>query len=204
MSSATDICNLALGMLGAERIADFENAQTANEQLCQLFYPIVRDMMLERKDWSFLLKRITLSTPDAETPNWGFGFSFTMPSDVYRVIRCRRDTFDGQPTSFDWRKEENKILCDQDTVFIKYISRDIPTTGYTGLFVLAFAKHLAANMCMQITENRTLKSDLLIEAEGMTMEAAALDGMQGRHEQTHASQLINARRGGGVPPDGGF
>lgn len=197
MASEIDICNLALGRLGAERITNLDNAQTPNEQLCQLFYPVARDMMLESRDWSFLMKRTALTTPNPVPPEWGYGQSFSLPSDVYRVIDCRRDTFDGQPSSFEWRKELNEILCDTDIVYIRYISRDVAAASYSTLFVMAVSTMLASLMAIQITENRGLKQDLSIEAQQWLSEAAALDGMQGKHEQINANQLVNARFNGG-------
>jgi hypothetical protein len=204
MASPVDICNLALGKLGAERITNIDNPQTDNEQLCSLFYPIVRDMMLEQRDWSFLMKRATLSVPDATPPNWGYGQSFTLPVDTYRVIDCRRDTNNGAPSSFQWNKEENKIVCDVDIVYIRYITKNFQQSQLSGLFVIAMATQLAAQMAIQITENRNLKLDLVGEADALTIEASANDGMQGKHEQTHASQLINARNYGGINDNGGF
>ncbi len=195
MASATDICNLALGQLGAERITNFENPETDNEQLCQLFYPLVRDFLLEQRDWSFLMARATLTTPNAIMPDWGFSQSFKLPNDCFRVIDARRNTQDGQASSFNWKLEDGHILCDVDTVYIRYIAQDKPTSSYSHLFVMAFAVRLAAFMCVQITENRSLKTDLLAEAEELLIRASASDGMQGKHEQIHAelTQMPNKK-----------
>ena len=197
MASATDICNLALGQLGADRITNFENPETPNEQLCNLYYPIVRDMLLEERDWSFLMKRATLTIKDSPAPDWGFASSFTLPSDCYRIINARRNTQDGAASSFNWKREGDKILCDIDVVYIRYITSDVATVAYSGIFVMAFATALASFMCMQLTENRSLKVDLLMQADELLVTASANDGMQGKHEQIHASELVNARTNGG-------
>lgn len=198
MPTPTEICNIALGKLGADRISGFENPKTDNEQLCNLFYPTVLHMMLEQRNWTFLVKRVVLSTPEVSTPAWGYGKSFLVPSDFYRVIEVRRNTSDGASTGFKWQLEDSRIVCDVETVYVRYLSSDIPSNQYSGMFVLALATQLAAQMCMQITENRGLRIDLAAEANQLLKDAAAVDGMQGRHEQIHASSLQNARRGGGI------
>ena len=203
MASPVDICNIALGQLGAERITSIESPQTPNEQLCSLYFPIVRDTILEEFDWSFLMKRAELTVKNDPDPVWGFGSSFNVPADTYRIINVRRDAFDGQASTFKWRLEEGNIICDVDRVFVRYIARDVPTSSYSGMFVLAFAKMMAAEMCIQITENRSLYNDLKGDAANMIMDAINSDNMQGTSEQIHARTLQNARRGGGVFLDGG-
>ena len=110
MTSAIDICNIALGQLGADRITNFENPQSKNEQLCKLYYPIVRDFMLEQRDWSFLMTRATLDTPNLALPDWGFSQAHELPSDCYRIIDARRTPANGAASSFQWRKEGNNVV----------------------------------------------------------------------------------------------
>ena len=196
MTSPVEICNLALGQLGAERISNIENPQTPTEQLCQLYYPIVRDALLESRDWTFLIKRATLDTPTAVVPDWCYGKAFQLPTDVYRVIDVRRNPQANTQNETEWQREGDKIVCNLDVIYVRYITRDVFSANYSGLFVMAFAMVLAAKMCIQITENNSMKQALLREAQAAIDEAAALDGMQGRHEQIRASSLINARNGG--------
>lgn len=54
-----DICNLALGKLGARKIASFaDNTQSA--ELCNRFYDTLRQAELRRNGWKFAIKRILL------------------------------------------------------------------------------------------------------------------------------------------------
>lgn len=198
MSDPVSICNLALGQLGAYRISSIENPQTDTEELCALYYPVVRDLLLESRDWSFLIKRVTLDTPNLPAPDWGFSQAFLLPTDVYRVIDVQRTTdTDPYATNYlNWALEGKRIVCDMDQVYVRYITRDVFETSYSQQFVMAFAMNLAAYMCIQITENRSLKVDLMQMAQAALEEAAALDGMQGRHEQIRANTLIDARNNG--------
>ncbi len=199
MASPTDICNMALGYLGAERISNFENPQTKNEQLCQLFYPMVRDELLESRNWSFTIKRAVVSSELIPKPEWGFGKGFLPPIDCVRIIEVRDDdsTDRYSVNGLNWALENGVIVAKADKVYIKYISGLVPTTAYSGQFIIALAAELASQMCIQITENRTLKKDLMAVAADKLAKAAATDGLQGRSEQIRASTLTQARYNGG-------
>ena len=199
MSSAVDICNMALGFLGADRISNFENPQTKNEQICQLFYPMVRDELLESRDWSFLIKRATLTAEPVPKPDWGFGNGFIPPVDSIRIIEVRDDTSTDRHSAngLHWALEHGVIVAKAETVYIRYVSGLVPTTAYSNQFVIALAMELAAQMCTQVTENRALKGDLVVTAQDKLEKAAAMDGMQGRSEQIRASTLTRARYDGG-------
>ncbi len=199
MTSATDICNMALGYLGAERISNFENPKTKNEQLCQLFYPLVRDELLESRDWSFLIKRAVIEAEPIPKPEWGFGNGFIPPVDSVRILEVRdNDSTDRySANSLNWALEYGVIVAKADKVYIRYITGLAPTTAYSGQFIVALAAELACQMCIQITENRTLKQDLMMVAADKLAKAAATDGLQGRSEQIRASTLTQARYNGG-------
>lgn len=197
MASPVDICNLALGQLGAERITSFENPKTPNEQLCALYYPIVRDTLLERYEWSFIVARATLTVFENPPPDWGWSHAFPVPADNFRIVEVRRNNLDNRPSDFKWRLENGKILANQNTIYVRYIKRDVPTTTYSTMFVMAIAKKLAAEMCVQITENRALRNDLSIDAEDYLIDSITSDNMQGSGERIYASELTNARAGSG-------
>ena len=152
--------------------------------------------MLEQRDWSFLMTRATLDTPNQAIPDWGFSQAHELPSDCYRIIDARKTPINGAASSFQWRREGNNVVCDSDVVYIRYISSEIPTSQFSSSFSMSLATRLAAFMCVQITENRSLKVDLIAEAEALLLDAAATDGMQGKHEQIHCSSLVNVRQGG--------
>ena len=197
MTSKVEICNLALGKVGAERITSLDNPQTENEQICATFYPIVLNKMLEVRDWSFLIRRATLDTPLLDPPDWGYSKAFLLPAFTQRVIDVRNDTFDGYPNNLMWLKEGDKIVTDSDKVYIRYVTNNIESSSLSAAFIMAFAIELAHQYCIQITENKGLKDALMMEADKALTDAAASDGQQGRHEQTFARSLQDARRGNG-------
>lgn len=193
MAGEVEICNLALAQLGADRITNIDNPQTNNEQLCSLYYPIVRDAMLEEIDWSFTQARVVLSIPDVEKPAWGYGQQFSLPSDYSRIIDVRSNDRDNAPSDFEWRLEGNKLLCDNVKVYMRYVRSNLPTSDYSHMFKIAFAARLAAEMCIQITENETLMATLWGVFDNKMQEAKSSDQLQGKSQVKHSTNLLRVR-----------
>lgn len=199
MSDPVTICNIALGYLGAQRILSIEDPSTANEELCALFYPIVRDDLLEEYDWSFCIGRVVLDTPVTEGPDWGYTFNFPKPFNANRIIEVRDDDFVNEQSNFEWRVEGNFIVASKEKIYVRYVKEVVNTNDFSKRFVKAFALKLAADMCIQITENIKLFEALTNKAEVSVMRAATIDGMQGKSEMKYSATLVNARQGLGTP-----
>lgn len=203
MASKIDICNLALLKLGADKIASIDTPNSTNEETCQLFYPIVLKKVLEQRDWSFMMRRVILSTPVAPGPSWGYTYGHAIPSDAERIIDVRENSYENTPSSFQWRVEGKNITSDSDTIYVRYISNDISTLDLSSTFVMAIATDLAAQICIAVTENRNLKNDLMVEADMLLTDAATADGMQGKSEQKYSNALVDVRNTIGVRYLGG-
>jgi len=193
MASVVDICNLALGKLGGYRIASIDNPQSDIEELCSLYYPIVRDLMLEKRDWTFLTKRVVLSNPVANPPAWGYGQAFAAPNDTYRIIDVRQNDLDNQPSTFEWRYESGQIVCDASVIYVRYITKDVATTSFSPNFLMTFATTLASHMCIQVTENAKLRDSLINESEVLLREACGNDNLQGKSQKINSSNIIRVR-----------
>ena len=79
MSSAVEICNLALSHLGSSGIDALDERSEA-AAACTTFYAICRDMVLRDAPWPFATKMQALALVE-EDPNTEWGFSYRYPSD---------------------------------------------------------------------------------------------------------------------------
>lgn len=89
MVAPVDICNLALSNLGDDaQVASIDPPdQTTQGILCGRFYPIARDMLLEKHPWGFATKRVQLAQLNATvpaTPAWQYAYA--LPSDFLGAI----------------------------------------------------------------------------------------------------------------------
>ncbi len=173
MASKTDICNRALQKLGARRISSVTD-QTPSARACDLAYDIVRQSELRKYDWNFAIKRVQLAA-DVPAPDWGRQNSFTLPSDYIKLTNTYPEdltndvnvvgvtvAFTAQFTGLkDWVIEGKAIVTnDEAPLQVRYISDVTDTSQFDSLFVESFANALAYEMCEELTQSNTKKSDI--------------------------------------------
>lgn len=199
-AKVVDICNMALGWIGADTITSLnDDSTTAN--LCKLNYPRSRDVSLEAREWTFAVKRFTLS-PDEEEPEFNWGSQFQIPTEVLRVLTVERESVvsSNELTSnaieheqMDWVRELDFILADQDVVFMRGIVRITDTTKFSESFVHALTARLAADLAIPITRSKTLQQQMYGLYQAKLMDAASTDGMQGRSKRIRSRYLASRR-----------
>lgn len=88
MAAVIDICNLAVGHLGDDATMTSIDPPDGSIQAqhCAQFYPIARDVLLERHSWRCNTRRKVLAL-SAETPPIGWAFAYSVPSDCVKPIR---------------------------------------------------------------------------------------------------------------------
>ena len=145
MPNETMICNMALSILGAEPIINYESDVTIRAKLCRSLWPSTRDATLRAYPWSFAIERKALNL-DPTDPIFGFDKKFGLPSNPWCLRVLELDDED-----IDWKVEGRFLVCNNSTVSIKYISRVENTELYDSLFVQASATRLAAIMSKPIT-----------------------------------------------------
>ena len=161
MASQLQVCNLALGRLGAASILDINGTQK-EAQACKLFYQSALDEVLRTHPWNFAIRRQTL-TADATEPSFGWTVSYVLPVDCLRVLDLNDlHEFSDPPR---WQIEGRSLLCDQIEAHIRYITRDADPTHYDALFVAAFAAKLAASIAKKITGSDSTAGAQLAEYE---------------------------------------
>jgi hypothetical protein len=160
-SSVLQICNLALGRLGAQSILDLNGTQK-EAQACRLFYQTALDEVLRTHPWNFAVRRQML-TSEAQEPSFGWSNAYVLPADCLRVLDLNdMHEFCDPPR---WQIEGRSLLCDQEEAHIRYITRDADPTHYDALFVAALAAKLAALIAKKITGSDNIAGAQLAEYE---------------------------------------
>lgn len=149
MASVISICNLALSHLGDEAtIASIDPPEgSVQAEHCATFYPLARDTMLERHDWRFATRRISLALLDTESWNWLFAYS--QPINLVRCAAVLYPTDHGCSKSQDFETETNAsgtpiILTNVEDATLRYTVRVEDSTKYPPLFVDALSWLLAS------------------------------------------------------------
>jgi len=194
MASAIEICNLALAQLGQTKITNLLAPTNASEELCALHYPLVRDALLEQAEWSFSIARHTFDNGATSSANWGYSCRFPIGNDFLRILFVSNNQDEEQYNpSFRWAKEDNAILADSKVIYVKAIKRVEDTTKFPPMFVQAISSRLALELCIPLTENQKLYSQLERSYFNKVQSAATINSMQGRSKRLKAGQLLASR-----------
>lgn len=193
MTSAVDLCNLALQKLGAARITSLDTPDSVEAELCALHFPMARDAVLEEHTWSFASSRRVLN-PTGNTPAWGDDTEFQVPQDVVMVARIYASTNVADLLPPDqWRRMGEVVYASTSTAYAVCVDRVTDLTRFPALVKMAVATRLAAELCMAITESPEREQQLWVEYATKVREAAAADGLQARREVVKARRLVGAR-----------
>lgn len=173
MASEVDICNLALSSLG-----DVANLQaisppdgSAQADHCARWYPIARDGLLERHDWSWATKRIALAQVTNPITEWLY--CYAQPNDLLSAIAIMDPTATddssvalpapsmaffgysnpvingGMYTPKEYTLESaadgsDVIYTNQQNAVLRYVVRVTDTSKFSSLFIRTLAASLSA------------------------------------------------------------
>lgn len=187
-TSAVEICNDALIILGAEKISSLSG--TSKEAiLCNEQYSKVRDQVLSAHPWNFATYRTEIAQ-DADLPAgwWGWTYAHSLGSDVLRVL----DIEDSD--TYEWAVESGrKILSDHTPVKTIYIKQVTDTTLFPKYFEKALAYALAQNLSYSLTQSATLIEQIRKDAEMAMREARSFDAQEKSLPRVAAEEYINVR-----------
>ncbi len=193
--SKTEICNLAISWLGGNTIMSVDDDESLEARLCRANYDMSRRAVLEEREWTFAVKRGSL-TPLAATPEFGYSSSFLVPPDLLRSIGvyAPRDDDRTQPPMLKHVIEGGMIYANLNEISIKYIYDLQNTKKFSSLFDQTLASHIARNICLALTENATQQDRMQNLYEDNLNRAASSDGLQGSREMLEQSQMEQSRR----------
>ncbi len=193
--STTDICNMALARLGANRIislADTSENTTPAIQ-CRLHYEQTKTALIRSYRWSFARGRETLSV-SSDTPDFEYDFQYTLPSDyLYYVSPYENQPFDVNIITFTI---EGAFFLTNDTeVELRYIKNIDDATKFDPLFVEVLILRLAKKMLPALAGSNTkLARELAVELEEIEAQARAVAGQESNSIGTSDMELWNDAR----------
>ena len=209
MTTETEICNIALGYLGANRITSLDIEEDSTEHLlCSENYEILRDAVLEEREWTFAVKRVDL-VPSTDEIVFGFERLFQKPSDSVRILTVHDDSVirpqpitTPQPVSRGvhdlpqlegWQVEGEFILANAELIHVRYNRRVSETGSFSATFTQALAQRLAAEFALPLTESRSLFDKMWASYAAKIVMGGVSDGMQGRTRRVRSQALIRRR-----------
>ena len=172
MASVVDICNGALNQLGASTILTLTE-DSKNARLCNARFTQVRDAVFRSHPWNCLQKRVQLAA-DSDAPAWGFTKQYTLPADCLRVLTIL--DYDA-----DYKIEGRKILTDNSTMKILYISRVTDPNEYDELLRETLSAALAADIAYAVTSSNPTASNMYNLFQDKLKDARFVDSTEGQN-----------------------
>lgn len=184
-TTVESICNIALGDLSVEAIASITEDSTA-ARACNVRYQIHKDALLADHSWNFATVRALL-TAESTVPAYEWSHQFALPSDCMRIVRI-----EGDPK---FTQEGSKILCNQGSIKIKYVSNSIAVANYPYVFIEALAARLAAALSYQLTQKTELRAAMENLYDKAIAKARHLNAINKTPEALVVDDFLIARRG---------
>ena len=167
-TSETEIANIAMLHLGEDPISNIDSDVSARAIAARRRFDTTRDAVLAMGKWSFAKTQASIAA-DPEAPAWGFSFRYTLPGDFIRFV---------EPEQLDepFRRRGRYIHTDHGSPFtFDYIYRNEAVGEWEPMFTEAVGALLAANICIKLGGNVTLKRELEGLAASKAREARSID-----------------------------
>jgi hypothetical protein len=184
LNSETDIANSALFLLGQSRVSTIDES-SKNASLCKAAYEYCRDEVLRMTPWSCARKReslVALST----APVFAFAYAYQLPSDFVRLIVA-----DTEEAPFEIVGKT--IETDNKAVDIKYVRRITVVGEMDSLLASAIAARLAQEICLSITGNQELRSQVTSVFVERLNEARFVNGTENDRESLDPEGFVRGR-----------
>ena len=175
----TDVCNLALGMLGHDRAitGDFRTATSTEALRCRLHFDACRRRVLSCRDWMFAEDRVTLYGAEGCGGAASVMQAMRLPGDCLNVIRAHLPGRETDPVGWEPRAG-HAIACDRAPSVIVYI-RDVTDMDLWPQQPLdAFAAELAASLAGALTASVEKTANAKKEARAVLDDATVWNARQ--------------------------
>ena len=194
--SKTDICNNAIGRIGAQRIMDIDDQASKSARICKNAYELSLRELLRMAPWNFAKDRVQLAeltTP----PVFGWAKQFQLPTDYIRLVKFNDiGASQDEPSQF-FEIEGKKLLTNEDTARIEYIKFVDDPNIYDSLFSEALVVLLASKIAVPIRQDEDLATKLLVEFRTIKLPTArTTDGNEKKDKRldpAKESRFINSR-----------
>ncbi len=173
MISDVSICNMALTRIGQNRILSLGQRGVLGE-LSALYYEPTLKELLSAYEWPFAIGRKQLSA-SADTNLTPYTYMYQLPNNFINMIGLISSE-DYSDITDKWEIEGFKLLTDNDSGIIKYITTMPDPTKLPQPFVEALYLRIASKMVVKITQDQSLMGVIFQEYTAAFQSALAYIG----------------------------
>ena len=196
MATIAGILNTALQQVKvSKRVTGLNQSNSKEASAFDEIYEDKRDELLELHKWNFATKRVQLARL-SDAPVFGWLYQYQLPNDFIRIHRAF-DNSDGRGNiDNELAIEEGVLKTDATSVYLRYVYRVTDPNLMTPTFRAAFAKLLASQVAVSLTNDAGLRTRLYDEYIQETLPTAkSVDSLQDAPEQIPESDWVTSRWG---------
>ena len=195
MPGKVDIINAALREIGGTRIAspdeDKKNANAARD-----VYDSTLEDMLRSNYWNFATTRAKLSRLST-APAFEFDYAYALPPDWLRTVSIHPDSSAKGRTIVHYKMElvagVRCIICDDDEVYLRYISRVEDPNLWSADFRKAMEQELAKRLAIPVADSSSLKDSMDKDVRITKARARSTDAMGASPERRPRGSWVRRR-----------
>ncbi|KAB0665651.1 hypothetical protein F6V25_07980 [Oryzomonas japonica] len=181
MLTKLDIINAALVSLGASPVQDLN--ETVHAKAAASFWNLALSAVLRAHPWNFAMARRSLAA-SADAPVFGYAKTFPLPADWIRTVEV---------TAEDFKQESGRILCNQDSLNIRYIAMVADPSRFDALFSDALSAYLAAKLAYPLTSSSSQQDVCWSAYKELLRLARSVDSLEDPPDDLPESSLLTAR-----------
>lgn len=177
MTSAVEICNLALSELHAASISSLDEA-SKESRACKRWYDRTRKALLATSEWSFAgaFQVLAVLTNDRDG-EWGY--KYQVPNSIIKIRYLSAQGAVADDRSIPYQILGEALYADYADLAAFYTADLEDPTKFPEPFINALAASLQARLALPVTGDRSMRQDALLDAQRLTAQAIAFD--QGQH-----------------------
>lgn len=182
--SEVAVANMAATALDERYITSLDQ-ETTFARFVAANFGYVRDEVLRMYPWAFAMKRAALPA-SAETPAFGYKYSYPVPTDCLRVLPLRcNGLLNGAPIKYEY--ESRALLTDAEApLLVRYIRRVTNPAEFDPLFARVFGLHIAYLAANRVTGKTSFMDRIGRALLQALQEAKHVDSLErGTQEDQH-------------------
>ena len=190
MSSKLQIWNLALANIKQTPSIQGVNEDSSEANFCRVYYEDALKDALQKHDWNFAKKRLSLAVIDDERNREDWEYQYGYPNDCLQaryIVTPRRDQ---SPIPFEVAilpstglgnsADQKVIWTDKYQAVLSYTYFQENTTFFSQKFTIALSWKLSSLIAQPITNKASIEAAALAQYQEKILEAQAANMNEGR------------------------
>lgn len=195
MATATDVVNIALRRIGADRISDLRTDTTKEARAARDLYDEARRDLLNLHNWNFAIVRDQL-TASATEPEFGWDYAYILPTDFIRMVSVHPhdDDFATVEYRLEFQSSDDRVLlCNSNQVYIRYVFDLEDANVMSAAFRDTLAWRLARDFGAALSKSTSAAEYAGQQYQRTLARAKAIDGVEDFPETMAEGSWLTSR-----------